>query len=346
MQDVRLILVGLGNLGWRFCELLPRKASLLEACYGLRFTIVAAADSRGAASEPNGGLDPLRIAAIKRRGGTIADYPGAGRYGWTAAEMVATLNADVLCEASPVNLGAGAEPAITCIRLALSRGMHVVTPNKGPLVLAYSELHELAEASGAELRFDGTVAGGLPALNIGTRDLRGAVIERVEAIPNLTTGLVLDLLAGGASWPEAVEIARDAGTLEGDGTWDLEGWDAAAKLVILANAVLRHPARLEDVAVRGILDLDPARLLAESGQGRRCRLLATAERSSDGTYNLTVAPAYLMPSHPLAHLGSHAMGVAYFTDIYGVVSAIIDEQDPIPSAATMLRDLLDIYAKT
>ena len=345
MRRVRLILVGLGNLGRRFCELLPRKASLLADRYGLRFEVVGAADSRGAAYEPDNGLDPHRIAVIKRRGGTIAEYPGAGRLGWRAASLVAEASADALLEASPVNLHSGAEPGITCIRLALRRSMHVVTPNKGPLVLAYTELHELARASGVQLRFDGTVAGGLPALNLGARDLRGAVIGRLDAVPNLTTGLVIDLLAAGASWPEAIAKAREAGSLEGDGTWDLEGWDAAAKLVILTNAVLEWPARIEDVVLRGIVDLDPAELRAAADRGSRFRLLASAERRTDGTYALAVGPTVLRPAHPLAHLGSHAMGVAYFTDIYGVISATIDEQDPVPSAATMLRDLLDIFVK-
>ncbi len=344
MQRVRLVLVGVGNLGRRFCEVLVRQTSLLESRYGLHLHLVGAADSRGAAYEPARGLDPGRVASIKRRGGSVGEYPGAGRRGWSAELLVATASADVLLEASPVNLRLGAEPGLSCIRTALRRRMHVVTPNKGPLVLAFDELHALAETHGVELRYDGAVAGGLPALNLGQRDLRGAMIYRMEAVPNLSTGLVMDLVSCGATWEQAVARAREEGTLEGDGSWDLEGWDAAAKLVILVNAVLGQPARLEHVAVGGIRGLDAELLIGAREQGSRYRLLATARRRPDGTYGLSVRPVPLAPDHPLGRLGPRAMGITFQTDIYGTITAIIDEEDPVPSAATMLRDVLDIYS--
>ena len=349
MRTIRFILVGLGNLGRRLCEILPGREPLLAQRYGLSLRLVGAADSRGAAYDP-AGLDLAEVVRLKRAGGSIADYTGVGRPGWPAPALVAAAEADLLLEASPVNLKQGAEPGLTCIRTALQRGMHVVTPNKGPLVLAYRELHDLAAAHGVQLRFDGTVAGGLPAIYVGQRDLRGAVVHRLEAVPNLCTGYVMDLLADGVVWEEALSSARREGVLEGDGSWDLEGWDAAAKLVILANSVLEYPARLEDVALTGIVGLGADELRSARERGSRYRLLARAERRADGNpgapsvYDLSVAPVPLPPDHPLGRLGQKQMGVVFSTDIYGTITAIIDEPDPIPSAATMLRDLLDIYA--
>ena len=342
MRTIRFILVGLGNLGRRLCEILPGKEPLLAQRYGLSLRLVGAADSRGAAYDP-AGLDLAEVVRLKRAGGSIADYPGVGWPGWPAPALVATAEADLLLEASPVNLKQGAEPGLTCIRTALQRGMHVATPNKGPLVLAYRELHDLAAAHGVQLRFDGTVAGGLPAIYVGQRDLRGAVVHRLEAVPNLCTGYVMDLLADGVVWEEALSSARREGVLEGDGSWDLEGWDAAAKLVILANSVLEYPARLEDVALTGIVGLRADELRSAQERGSRYRLLAHAERRAGGAYDLSVAPVPLPPDHPLGRLGQKQMGVVFSTDIYGTIIAIIDEPDPIPSAATMLRDLLDIY---
>jgi homoserine dehydrogenase len=255
---------------------------------------------------------------------------------------VATAEADFLLEASPVNLKQEAEPALTCIRTAMQQGMHVVTPNKGPLVVAFQELHELAAAQGVQLRFDGTVAGGLPAINIGQRDLRGAVIHRLEAVPNMVTGFIMDLLSDGLSWDEAVAQGRESGALEGDGSWDLEGWDAAAKLLILTNAVLGYPARLEDVTLTGITRVRRDTLRLARQRGSRYRLLARAEQREDGSYDLSVAPTPLPRDHPLGHMGRKQMGVIYYTDIYGTITATIDEPDPIPSAMTMLRDMLDI----
>ncbi|MGD2176494.1 MAG: homoserine dehydrogenase [Anaerolineae bacterium] len=344
MQTARLLLIGLGNIGRRFCQILQHKRELLRQHHRLDLTLIGAADSRGAAHDPVNGLDPGQVAALKASGGTIADYLGTGKRGWLAPDLVATAQADVLLEASPVNLEQGAEPGISCIRTALRRGMHVATANKGPLVVAYQELHDLAAAHGVQLRFDGTVAGGLPALYLGQRDLRGAVIHQLEAVPNLCTGYVMDLLADGMTWENACGRARQEGVLEGDGSWDLEGWDAAAKLVILANAVLDRPTRIDDVSRTGIIGLEADTLRAARERGESYRLLAKAEREASGAYRFSVAPVLLSPDHPLGRLGRKQMGVAYETDIYGTITAIIDEPSPIPSAATMLRDILDIYA--
>jgi len=340
---VRILLVGLGNLGYRFCELLAEKRARVEERYGLRLLLVGAADSRGAAYEPDG-LDPAAIAALKRAGGTVAGLPGVGRAGQAAAALIAAATADLLCEASPVNLCQGAEPGLSHVRAALERGMDVVTPNKGPLVLAYRELHELAARSGARLRFDGTVAGGLPALYVGQRDLRGADVSRIEAVPNLCTGYVMALLADGLSWEEALERARAVGTLEADPSFDLDGWDAAAKLVILVNAVMGIPARLEQVERSGIVGISGADVRAARERGYVYKLLATAERRADGGADLRVAPTPLPADHFLAHLGREQMGVVYHTDIYGTIMTAIEEPTPLPSAATMLRDILDIFA--
>jgi homoserine dehydrogenase len=343
MRTIRLLLVGLGNLGRRFCEILLKKDAFLRRRYGLELRLVGAADSRGTAYDPVVGLDLEQVVHLKLAGETVASYPGVGRYGEESAYLIATAKADLLLEASPVNLKQGAEPGLTNVRTALRRRMHVVTPNKGPLVTAYQELHDLAAAQSVQLRFDGTVAGGLPALYIGQRDLRGAVVHRLDAVPNLVTGYIIDMLVDGLPWDDALARARQEGVLEEDGAWDLEGWDAAAKLVILVNAVLDRPARLEDVSLTGITALSVDALKSAQRRGESYRLLARAELGVDGAYHLSVTPVPLPPEHPLGQLGRKQMGVVFGTDIYGTITVIIDEPDPIPSAATMLRDVLDIY---
>ena len=135
MRRVRFVLVGLGNLGRRFCEILLQKEAHLGRRYGLGLSLVGAADSHGAAYAP-GGLDLARVIDLKGSGSTIARYPETGRPGWSAVDLVSSADAELLLEASPVNLSQGAEPGLSCIRTALRRGMHVITPNKGPMVLA------------------------------------------------------------------------------------------------------------------------------------------------------------------------------------------------------------------
>ena len=344
MKIVRIVMVGLGNIGRRFCEIMMLKEKMVRDQYCLELCLVGAADSAGAAYDPSG-LKLKEVIDRKLAGGSIAEYPIAGRRGWRAVDLIATAKADLLLEASPVNLRDGAQPGLACIRKALKHGMHVVTPNKGPMVVAYHELVKLAKDHSVQLKFDGTVAGGLPALNLGQRDLRGAVVDRIEAVPNLVTGYILDLLSEGKHWDEALDSARQEGVLEANAEWDLEGWDAAAKLVILANAVLGIDAHLDDVVREGITDLDRSLLGNTRGQNGQYRLLAQATRRSEGAFRLSVRPVRLPSEHPLGRLGRKQMGVVFHTDIYGTITAIIKESDPMPSAATMLRDLLDIYSQ-
>jgi homoserine dehydrogenase len=261
----------------------------------------------------------------------------------TTLELVEQLDADVLCEATPVSLEDG-EPGLSCMRTAMHKGIHVVTPNKGPLVRAYPELTALACKQGVQLRFCGTVAGGLPAINLGQRDLAGATIYRLEALPNLTTSFILDQMTQGLTYAQALAAAQAQGCAEADPTLDVGGWDAAIKLVILANSVLGVPTTLDDVSVQGITEVTLADLEQAQQNGQVIKLLATAARRAEDSYALTVAPVPLPAEHPLARLSGQQMGIVYHTDIYGVISAAILETEPVPSAATMLRDLLSIYS--
>jgi len=342
-RTVDLLLIGVGNLGRRFARTIEEVRDELRLRYGLVFRIVGAADSRGAAVSPMG-LDGAAIDGIKCAGRSVSELPNVGQPGVTGLEMIEAVHADALCEASPVNLAGGAEPALSHVRRAIGRGLHVSTPNKGPIVVAYRELTALAQQNGVQLRCDGTVAGGLPAIALGARDLRGATVLRIEAVPNLTTGFVLDRLAAGASWEAAIDEARRGGALEGDGSWDLDGWDAAAKLVILAQTVLDVDATIDDVEMHGIRGVD-LHALRDERASYSLRLLASAKRRDDGGYSLRVAPTSLPVDHPLGRLGPTGMGITYETDLYGKITSIIDEPTPLPSAMSMLRDLLEIYAE-
>ena len=104
--------------------------------------------------------------------------------------------------------------------------------------------------------------------------------------------------------------------------------------------VLRRTAPTRNIDDMGVTAPDLERAKAED---KAIKLLASAVRQEDGTYSLTVAPTPLPATHPLAQLSGQQVGIVYHTDIYGTISAAILEEEPIPSAATMLRDLLSIY---
>ena len=341
LKSTRLILHGLGNVNCRVLRILHDKGETLRNRYRLDPLIVGVVDSQGAAWAPQG-LSPQEIVTLKAARRSVANH-SAGQPGMSGMELIGQAEADVLLEASPLNLETG-QPGLDCIRAALLRGMHVVTANKGPLVLAYQELMELAHFSGAGIKFSATVGGGLPAVNIGQRDLAGATILRLEGILNLTTHYLLSQMSAGTSFEEALAQAQAEGHAEADPRLDVEGWDAAAKLVILANAVLGQPTTLADVQVTGIAGVTYEEICQARGERQLIKPLASGERRADGSYALRVAPTRLLLHHPLARLTAHQMAVVYHTDIAGTVTAVIDEEDPMPTAAAMLRDLIDIVS--
>jgi len=341
MQQIRFLLIGVGNIGRRFVELLVHKQDTLRDRLGLELTLIGVADTSGIAVCPTG-LDPQRIVRLKAEKRGVAVYERWGQPDASALEMVHTTEADLLLEASPANLQDG-QPGLSCIEAALSRGMHVVTANRAPLVLAFPRLLALAKARGAQLRFDATVAGGLPAVNLGQRDLAAAVIHRLEGVPNLTANFILTRMAqDGLSYDDALAHAQALGHAETDPSLDVEGWDTASKLVILAHSVLDYPATLADVAVEGITGVTAKTLRQAAAEGKRVKLVAAAERDGE-RYRLSVRPTWLDADHPLAQLGPTQMGIIYHTDIMGVISAAIIEDTPLPSASAMLRDVIDIY---
>lgn len=361
----RLILAGLGNVNRSFLGILQSQEALLRARYGLAFLIVGTADSGGAAIDP-AGLDIAMLLAAKRAGSSIATLAGVGRAGITALELARTLDADALLEATPVNLRDG-QPGLDVVRAALGRGMACVLANKGSLALAYAELagmsdlaaqglgdggwrmgelpHQLPSPNPPPLlRFSACVGGAMPSVNVGWRDMLGCRIERVEAVLNGTTQGILRAMEQGTSYADALTEMQRRGLAETDPTLDVAGWDAANKVVILANAVLRQPTTLADVTVEGITQLTADELRAAGARGERIVLLCLAERVGDA-YRLSVRPTALPADHPLARMSADEMGIVYHTDIAGRLSMTTSEIDPIPTAAAMLRDTIEIFTR-
>jgi homoserine dehydrogenase len=351
-RDVTLALIGLGNVGRAFLDLLVRKEAVLAQRYGLRLSVVAAADSSGGVWDPVG-LDPAALLAHKRSGRGAGAFPvvrGAtvlpgGGVRLDPVELVRMAQADCVVEASPVNLRTG-QPGLDCARAALGGGADLVLANKGPLVHAFAELEALAAANGRGLAYSATVCGALPVVNVGRRDLAACDIRRVRGIFNSTSNSILAAMARGESYDSALRAAQEAGIAEADPSLDVEGWDTANKLVIIANSVLRQPATLADVQpVEGIGGITPALMAAGQARSETVKLVATAERDPGGRYRLSVRPEWLPGDDFLAGVRGWEMGIVWDTDIMGLQQHKVDERGPIPTAAAVLRDVITLCGK-
>ncbi len=340
MKTSRFALIGVGNIGQRFLRMVAQKQKTLSARHGLQLVLVTVVDSSGAALNDSG-LDINEILELKHAGSSVAAYPRHGVRGPTALDALEQAEADLLIELSPTNLQHG-EPGLSAMTWALSHGMDVVTANKGPLVLAYQRLTALAIEKGGSLLFSAAVAGGLPTVNIGRRDLAGAKVLRVEGVFNTTTNYILTRMSEDRlSFEDALAEAQQSGVAEADPSLDIDGWDAANKLVIVANSVLGMPATLRDVSLQGIRGISHTELLRAREGGHVVKLLATADSSAD-SYELAVRPTELPLEHPLARLSKWQNGVVYTTDVMGIITAIIEAEGPTATAAAVLRDVINV----
>ncbi len=336
--SVRIVLIGFGSVHQAFARLLLDKREILSQKYDLAFTVVGVADSRGAVMNADG-LDLADLLAHKAAGQSVATFSG-GKTLPDSLTLARTADYDQLLEASPVNLTDG-EPALGCVRAALERGKAAVLANKAPLVLDFSGLQALAQEHDTGLAFSATVCGGLPVINVGQRDLVAADIFKVEGIFNSTSNYILTRMAAGESYDDALAEAQRRGLAETDPTLDVDGWDTANKLVIVANAVLGLAARLTDVQVEGIRGLDAAAIAEARAQGEMFRLIATAERVGDD-WQLTVRPRRLPLDSFLGGVDLWEMGIVFRTDIFEDMYLKIDERGPLATAAAMLRDCVNL----
>ena len=332
----RIALAGLGNVGASLLSILHKESESLQTRYGVRFHVTGVAELGGGAINDEG-LDLGLLLDTLAAKQMVSALPDIGRAGMQASELLKLAKPDFLLEATPVNLK-DAEPGLSSVRAALKAGVNVVLANKGPVVLGYKELSELAVANGAGFKYSATVCGGLPVLNIGRRDMIAADISKISGVFNGTSNFIFDALKNGDSFEQAIIEAQNVGAAEADPSLDTGGWDTAFKLLIIANHMLGANISLSDIDVTGIEDITPKMITAENDLGNTIKLVARIE---DGQY--TVKPEVIEKESFLGSIDGWEMGVEIHSDIYGISYHKLYEKEPIPTAASMMRDAVNIF---
>ncbi len=342
MHTYRLALIGFGNVGQGLAQILRERGDLLAEQFGLRLQIVAVSDLlKGSLYNPDG-LDAAALLDTVQASGKIDSLPAPQR-GWDALRTIAESNADVVVELSYTDLKTG-EPAITHLRAAIQAGKHVVTTNKGPIALRFPELKALADAKGVEIGVEGTVMSGTPSLRLASELLAAAGITRIQGIINGTTNYILSQMESGASYADALAEAQAKGYAEADPTGDVEGFDAAGKVVILANLLMGQAIGMADVDRTGITRLTPADVAAASTAGERWKLIGKVERL-DGKVLASVKPTRLPVSHPLASVGGATNAITFSTDLLGDVTLVGPGAGRLETGYALIGDLLAIHRK-
>ena len=334
---MKLLLIGFGAVGQGFAEILRDKTSALAQEQAFSAEIVGVVTGSKGTLFRSQGLDISALLEAARRG-SFAAYPherGLQR-DLTAADMIAVRAADVLVEMSPTNLDT-AQPALGFCHLALDAGLHLVLANKGPVALDYANLAAKATAHGLQMRCEATVMAGTPTMSLAQDALAGCKIHSARGILNGTSNFILTQMEDGMSYSEALAQAQALGYAEADPAGDVEGWDAAGKVLILANALFGGRLQMSDLDVSGITGISAADVEAARAAGERYKLIAQATPEAG-----QVRAQRLPLSDPLASVGGSTNAVTLETDLLGAVTLIGAGAGGRETGSAILTDLLAI----
>ncbi|MBN2205311.1 MAG: hypothetical protein JW767_09845 [Thermoleophilia bacterium] len=378
-RRVALCILGFGNVARRLCEVLTARERDLAERFGLELVVTAAGTrSHGSLIAP-AGLSPaatLRAAGLEP--GDLQSAPAApAGWGFAAparpgAELIAASGADVLVEATVQEEG-GAATAIAHVEGALARDMHVLSVNKGPVAWDYRRLADLAVAHGRRLLFEGVTMDGCPVYNLAARCLPGTRVLGISGVLNSTTNYLLDAMAEGRAFDEALAWVQAEGFAEADPSHDIDGVDAASKTAALANVLMDARLTPADVPRESIRAVGAERVAAVRAAGRRLRVVCEAE-VVDGAERLPVlgppdaaAPGDAPPAagtpatgtdppavsaavrlvevdadHPFFAVGGSMSTVVIRTDLMGEVQVVERDALLTQTAYALYSDLLSL----
>ncbi len=330
---MRLLLVGFGVVGQSLARLMLSRSIDLYKLYGVKPRVVACVDSRGSAVSTTG-LNLERLLEAKKLFGTVGGYNRSEPM-YELLDLIEKTNAELVIELTPTNLDSG-EPGTSNIVASMKSGKHVITVNKGPLALAFPSLLELANYNNVKLRFSGTVGGGTPILEFAKRSLKGDNIVSFRGILNGTTNYILSKMEQGLDFNDAFNDAKLNGFAEASSALDIDGFDVAAKLVIMANWIMGMKVTIKDVCRHGIGDVDLLEVKNASRRGKAIKLIGKCE---DG--RLIVKPVELSYSDPVCVNGT-LNAVTFCSQHSGEHTIIGQGAGGMPTASAIFRDLIDI----
>lgn len=234
----------------------------------------------------------------------------------------------------------GIEEARKYILQAFAAKKHVITANKDLVALHGPELHAAAEKNKCDFFYEASVAGGIPIIRGITDGLSSDRIKRIIGIVNGTTNYILTKMAeDGMSYEKALKEAQELGFAEADPTADVEGLDAARKMVILGRLAFSTPVDLDDVKVSGISNVSSEDIKNGNELGYTMKLVGYAD-FSDQQLEIHVLPTFLANNHPLATVKNEYNAVYVYGDAVGETMFYGPGAGSLPTATAIVSDLV------
>jgi homoserine dehydrogenase len=340
-----LSLVGFGNVAQRFITLLDEQRARIAAAYRFDARVIAVCTQRHGRAAAERGLDAAALVARRHRGDSIGtERPDLSTVDFIRDIAARTPSAQqarlVVVETTTLDIAAG-QPAIDHVRVALECGAHVVTANKGPAAFAYHSLAAAAEAVDRRFLFEGAVMDGIPIFNLVRETLPAVAINGFRGIVNTTTNYMLTAMEDGQPFDAALADMQAAGIAEANPSFDVDGWDAAAKAAALANALLGARLTPHEVVREGISASTAARAVSARAAGRRLKVVASAARAEGGV-SARVGLQELAADDLLAGLEGQQNGIIFQTDLLGEIAIVQRGSGLTQTAYALLSDLISI----
>jgi homoserine dehydrogenase len=321
--------MGFGNVGRALLRLLISKETELRRKYDVRWRLTGVASRRiGWVANPDG-LKPIAVL-----GGFFPSAPSTSR---NVREWLEQGKVDVLFETTSLVAPTG-QPAIEHLRAALESAAHAITANKGPVLHAFNDLRELAKEKQRQFLLESTVMDGVPIFSLFPNGLPATELRGFSGVLNSTTNVVLTEVERGRSFDEAVKRAQALGIAETDPSQDLDGWDSAVKVAVLAIVLMGIPVKIESVQRTGIRELSEEKIRSVRSAGMRYKLVCRAERRGDGV-DCRVAPELLLVSDPMAGLEGTSSAIRFDLEVFNF--SIVEHNPGVEATAYgLLADFL------
>ena len=334
MDECKIVIIGFGAVGKGVAKAISLKKDMINEKFGISLKVVAAADSSTSAICQDG-LDEELLLKTKEETGRLGNYSEYGS-DLSGIDVLDAVDYDVMIEATPTNIK-DAEPAKSLTLKAFADGKDVVTSNKGHLALFYKELIEAKEAAGVDFKFEASVGGAMPIINLCQENLAGYGVTSIKGILNGTTNYILSrMTTEGMTYENTLEEAQQLGIAETDPTQDVEGIDAACKVVILANSVLGIDATYDDVEVRGISDVSLEAIDLAKEEGYFVKLIGEVSEKQ-----LKVSPRLVKKNSPFAIDGTLNLANVS-TELADDITVMGKGAGSLETASAMLSDLISI----
>ncbi|MFX1374627.1 MAG: homoserine dehydrogenase [Promethearchaeota archaeon] len=329
-MDVKICLIGKGIVGSSLIQLLDAKKEYFKQKFKLNFLVNSIFEKDGALINKNG-INLKEVLSIKDDFRKLPYW----KSNVTALDLISQLNVAICVEATPTNHKTG-EPGLSHIIKALNNNIDVVSSNKGPFYLEYNKIRNLAKRNNCLVKYEATVTSCVPSLSIKSY-LFGNEVLSIKAILNGTCNFILSrMTAEGVNFNLALKEAQELGYAESDPTLDIEGYDAAGKLVILANEWFEYSKSIKDVKIEGISKITPHAIELVKPDGLVIKHLAIVENGE-----LIVEPRLIDKYSPL-NISGNLNAVELETKHAGPVILLGRGAGGFEAASAIINDLINI----